>query len=430
MVTVFGNRTPEEFSAVERERDAALAVVADLRSTLDGLQIEQRREESTDRMYLMVKETLKKAEEAGGVIDQVVEAELAAKVVDVLVAEKVATLVKNRRQEVERDTKAEINTPEWVANTRDEYDKMFEEDGTYAAIRAEVERDVRSAIREQQLEKAKKAIDADLEKRPLSVDDEEILESIQPELDEYRAQGQAERAARVREEALRLERAKIDEELDEEHDKDVDERRREWAKSYEGQQYRRIKEQEAVDRRKKQAEKGGKALIDDELRTAEEIYETYLREFTHDGVDLATIPAGVSLVIAMGETKLKDNPRYNFHGPDKRQKIERLDGPNRILRLSSRGDGHFYVSGDSLEESINPYLRALSIRGKVISLGRHVEDKSKSRSGIEQKLAKGDIPFFDEDTTSPDIVIDGQLPLLNVKLAGVSAIPKYAELDR
>ena len=84
---------------------------------------------------------------------------------------------------------------------------------------------------------------------------------------------------------------------------------------------------------------------------------------------------------------------------------------------------YLYVKTDSLSTEDNPYLHDISLKGVVISIGRHVVDKSNGQSRIEHKIALGETPAFDDDTTSPEIIINGILPVSNIFVLGVSAIP-------
>jgi len=426
MPTSFGNYTPAEYEALEREK----------RRVEDDLRVLQEavgRQESTDRVAEMARASIERVSRQGGEIDILVEATLASEVSEPIIQDKTETIVAHLREQHREAAEAEVNDPEWVKRVRDEYDEMFRADGTYRKIETEAQSKQRAEIRDSLLATRRSQIDAELvTDEAIKVATDQVKRDIKPELDDYRARRQKELPGELREEAIAEAKEEIDAELRKEGESTQGHRVETWISSDAGKKYRQQRTREIEKELNDQAETTGRARIEGEILRDIEVFDKYLSDFEGDGIDLTAIPEGTPLTLAMGEIVQKKNPKYSSYSYSHQQAppeyIHALGDEKRVMMLVSEGEGLFYVKQDSLDQEKHTYLRGLSLTGKVISVGRFVSNKSHSRDGIESKLALGEVPFFDDDTTDPEDIINSRLPLVNVAVAGVPAVKQFADV--
>ncbi len=428
MPNAFGNYSKAEY-------DAALGEVETRARGLDdqvqALQEAMGKKESGDRIATMARDSLTRAKKDGEV-DRLAEATLADEVVGPLIAEKVTEIVELLKHERTAGAQAQVTDPEWVNEVRAKKDQMLQADGTYKKIDDDAQTEKHKRILDELMVERKTAAVEAVATAELSPEAVKQLElDAERELETYRTGLLDGLAQKVQAAMIESGQARIDQEVATTYDEGLGEAVATWVKGGSGRAYRNMRQKESSCRLNADSEEQGKALIDKEVSDEQAIFDTYLARFKRDGVDLSSLPEDMTVTLVMGQIVEVKNPKCGQYGASQNEPktILKFDGEKRIMKLLSKTGGLFYVQQDSLAKATSPYTRNDSLAQKVVSFGRRSEDRSNGRlTTIEPKISYSETPFFDDDTTDPDIIIDGGLPIANIFIDGVPAIKRFAKL--
>lgn len=422
MPTTFGNYTPEEYSALQAQNDSLTAELATARRDLNAATFtygEQVRELGEIGQYALA--ALTAAESSGEVQISAVET-AKARVAEKLIGEKrngiVAHLLATRSEEF-----ADEFGPDWTAQERSRLDEMFKTDGTYENLRAKAETDARTEVEADLLATARAAalarhdtpearaqFEADLEK------DSDFLRQKAEVTGEVTDNLHAQWRAAV----MGGMPARIEAELAEQEPKIRKQAEQDWRESYEGEQYVRQAEKRAERKAADMVLAELASLVDEPLlkehvmqrvqaiaeeQTDAEMQKGMLEDFLHGSLDSTKIPKDTKVSLYLGEVRNVKTRKADLYYPER---IEPQVHCTRKIELIARGEGKFMTIHDSLSDSDISYVQKDAVeRGAVIVIGRKVVDKSNGTQGMEQYLSTGMELYYDDDTTTENVVAAG-----------------------
>jgi len=318
--------------------------------------------------------------------------------------------------------------------------KTFEADGTFNRIDAEARNEVLAEIQAEVLAERMRQVREELatdEKRKAfkesvaqEVEESEELQRFREQVRAELEQGWREEAIDAAQDTIRAEEAGREQgfiasftasylesdQANRRRKKIRDDNESEWQGLALEEIAARMEDEELAQLLGKKAEQA-KEKLRKETQAAE-----LLAKFEGKGLDVSSLPEDTELVIYLGDTGERTvvEKRQDRYGYEEKVDVHRTYlSYDRILTLSSRGDGRFVVDGDTLLDAELPYIRDNAInRGTIITIGRKILDNGDPK--LDQVVA-ADVPlYYDTDVTDEDIT-DAQLSVANVKVDGISA---------
>ncbi len=169
-----------------------------------------------------------------------------------------------------------------------------------------------------------------------------------------------------------------------------------------------------------------------EAKTKEVAARELLTDFTAQGIDTSKVEVGRKLVVYLGTKGSTEVPETYTDGYGY-SKVRNVTKPAiyfvRKLSLTSRGEGHFIVDGDSLGDDPSMYVKDDALRrGTIIQIGRKIEENGKST--LDGHLAEG-VPFYYDADSNDDKMTDGHYDVADVVVDTISAlgIEHYIKAD-
>jgi len=146
-----------------------------------------------------------------------------------------------------------------------------------------------------------------------------------------------------------------------------------------------------------------------------------LSEFGNGGIDTTAIPEDSNVTIYLGEEGQIEKKVQDNYGYDTTKKVKGIKYVRR-LKLLALGDGSFRVEEDTLCSSANKYASADGLKtGTVIIAGNVIRDKANGdEAKIVQDLKQGVELYYDDDTSKPTI-IEGHYSVADVEINGTFA---------
>lgn len=350
--------------------------------------------------------------------------------------EELAGELKRTRYDEYADRLREVEGPA----IQKQLDEHFQTDGTYASIeskaRSDVTAEIHSNVRAQKRAEIDTLLSTDEERQRISEDVREKVEGSE-EIARYRKDVRSRLEAGWRAEVT----VEVQDTVEREEMADEDAYKAEYAQQVRDTDMMKRKRADVRNRleqdwRSKTVEEVASAIQDEELQDllstrAEREKERLRREsYAHDlvqnfesiGLDVSDVEEGTKISVLLGQLstlKVKEQYKNSWNEVQTREVSKTGIVCQRKLTFIALGGNRFMVGDDSLHNSASVYERNDALEhGTIVVLGRCVKENGQQK--LEHRLA-ADVPFyFDDDTTSPNI-IDAQMSIADVSVNGISA---------